>query len=551
MYLEHASYSYPTHLVPLVDLALTLLLLALLAWICHRDAVEPRTANPAWLDKLWSTARSASRAGARTLVGLFVLGLLASAASHLMLGPPVPRVVDEFSYLYGAETFARGDLTNPPNPHHDHFEMVHVLPEPTVQSKYPPAQALVLALGVALGEPAAALWLMTGLLTAAVAWLLSLRLPPPWPLLGAFLALFRVGLGSYWNQSFWGGSVAAFGGILALGAAWTCARRFRPGPAAVLGFGLIVLATSRPFEGLLFALPLAWFLASRLLRASNRRRAMVVPPLLAVLASGALALGAYHHAVTGDPLLFPHSAYSESVGIGDPHFLWQVDSNPWWWKAATLGLERTTFVLFFFLGLGGSVLAFLAWPDVRRSSFLRLATAAAAATLFGAFLTRPFFVHYSAPLAGVVVLLSVVGLRRLTLRLTREGRDGRLLAPAFVAAQLVLCLVQLPAHRPDADSTARHRQAVEAWLGEEPGLDLVFLCSDWLRDDWMFNPPDLETAEVLWVRELSDDENEALVADFPARQVWHLVLDQDGVELRQGRHDGEVTFTRSDGDLRP
>lgn len=542
MYLEHASYGYPTHLVPLLDLALTLLLLALILWIRRRSSTDP-----AWARALWHVARRASTKTPRMLAGLFLLGVLASAAVELVLGPPVPRVVDEFSYLFAAETFARGDLTNPPSPHWRHFDMVHVLPgppNPTVQSKYPPAQGLVLALGFLLGRPSAALWLMTGGLAAAVAWLLALRLPRPWPLFGALAVLFRVGLGSYWNQSYWGGTVAAVGGILALGGAWSLARSPRPGPAALLGLGLVVLAASRPFEGLLFALPIAVVLACRLatVRGDRGGRLGVVLTLLAVLGVGALALAGYDDAVTGDPLLLPHAAYSDLVGIGDPHFLWQVDGGVGWQRALALGFERTSFVLFFVLGLAGSLLAVLAQPELRSQRGLVLAALAAGATLVGAFLTRPFYVHYAAPLVGVLVMMAMAGLRRLTLTLERDGRAGKLLAPAFVAAQIVLCLVQLPAHRPDADSVAGLRETTHQWLVKEPGRDLVFLCNESMQNEWMANSPDLEGTEVLWARELTDKENDALAAAFPDRRVWHLDYGPDGVVLRRGGYDGPAAL---------
>jgi hypothetical protein len=84
--------------------------------------------------------------------GLLVLML---RAVLLPLWPvPKPVIYDEFGYILGADTFARGRLTNPTHPLADFFESPYVLQRPTYESKYPPAQSVALAVGEAvLGDP--------------------------------------------------------------------------------------------------------------------------------------------------------------------------------------------------------------------------------------------------------------------------------------------------------------------------------------------------------------------------------------------------------------
>ncbi len=76
-----------------------------------------------------------------------LIGFLLPAGYGLLNGVREPAVHDEFSYLLAADTFAQGRLSNPAPVLPEFFEAPHVLVTPTYNSKYPPGQALMLALG--------------------------------------------------------------------------------------------------------------------------------------------------------------------------------------------------------------------------------------------------------------------------------------------------------------------------------------------------------------------------------------------------------------------
>jgi hypothetical protein len=481
-----------------------------------------------------------------------------------LLPVPVPGIHDEFSYLLMADTFVHGRLANPPHPMWISFETFHVNWFPTYSSMYPPGQGMVLALGQWLGHPWIGVLLSVGAMCAAILWMLEAWLPARWALLGAVLAVIKFGTVSYWINSYWGGAVAAGGGALVLGAMPRIARHARPRDALLLGFGLAILANSRPYEGLLFCIPVAcwflWWLAGRTksLLTLRERMSRVFVPLAAVLALTIAFIGYYNWRLTGHALLFPHVLNTrtyQSVGL----FLWQHPREPLQYRNEQFedfhnGWEREEYdntwrgvlkvtadkltrcgTTYFWWG---AILALPGLPFVFFDRKMRLPLVTFLLGAAGSLAVIWAMPHYAAPLTCVMFLLLVQAIRHLrTMRLA-----GRPLGLALCGALVYLLIADV------SSSVSDHvcdqliwtcqgdpsRAAIAEELFRSPGKHLVMVRygeDHNIHDEWVYNGADIDGAKVLWARDISPEQNAKLFAYFKDRHIWLVMPDTDNSRL--------------------
>ncbi len=527
---------------------LLLLVIAAAAWLLPRWLAKAERSLQRVLSRI-------SRHGALSLLLLAISALIVPAAVTHFTGAPVPTVHDEFSYLLAADTFASGRLSNPSPPLPEHFESFHVLVEPTYASKYPPAQGLLLALGeVAFGDVLWGVRLSAAFAAIAVWWMLRNFLPPRFAFFGALVFLFKIGFASYWTHSFWGGNVAACGGALVLGSARALRERWTVWHGMLYALGLLILAMSRPYEGLVCAALslVVYFQRGGHRFASRPTVAGIVAPGV-VIALGAAFLLRYDVAVTGSPFELPHAHYAKTREAVPAFFLQSRSERPVSTRSEVQRhLERdierydalrtlpgfteeaairVDGIRKFFFGFEWAP-ALLVLPLLLRSRSRRPVIVLLVLAILASLLTTWWSAHYFAPFTAIAILCLVLGIRRLRVLRSRKGPFGRALV-------FGCCLVALPAcwletrtlAEPDNSQGAqwaRDRARIERDLLASPGKDLVLVDYPEGHDEdheWVYDGADLDSSEIVWARSLGDPSDRLLRDRFEGRSVWRLVGD--------------------------
>lgn len=529
-------------------------LVARTRWIAIRHL---RSVSAALLKAFGALAQKRSVCVA--LIG--VLAFAGAAAIGLLVGIPEPAIHDEFSYLLAADTFAHGRLTNPTHPMWVHFESFHVIHQPSYMSKYPPAQGLFLAAGqVFSGYPIAGVWLSFGFMCAAIYWMLYGWLPPNWALLGGFLVILHPELGvrGYWAQSYWGGAAAAGGGALVAGGLRRIVRGSGIQYAVTVAIGLIILANSRPYEGLLFSLPagvvlLRWMVGRNgpPLRASF---VQIIIPITLLLVTAAIGMGFYNFRITGSALRLPYTVHEEMYDQA-PLFLWQKPHREPEYRHTVMRdfhrrmleefylprefvtgflLEKKTALRrelsFYFENVYLMPLLAMLPLMIQRLSRSRwhLFALLTCSFVFAGYLIETFEgKHYIAPITAFVFLLLLQ-----PMRLWR--RRDPLIAGFVIYLIVALSVYGILRSSYDDMQTGgssdwrQHRARVVKELEQTPGNHLVVVSYGPRHSghqEWVYNSADIDGSRIVWARDMGKIENDKLLSYFKTRDAWLLRVD--------------------------
>jgi hypothetical protein len=480
-------------------------------------------------------------------------------------GVPQPMWHDEFSFLLAADTFAHGRLTNPMHPMWIHFEAFHIIQQPTYMSMYPPGQGLMLAAGQLIGHPWIGQLITTALMCALLCWMLQAWLPPTWALLGATLAMLQVGILSYWMNSYFGTSLPALGGVLVLGALPRIQRYARVRDAVLMGLGLAILANTRPYEGLVFSLPIAaamlvWIFESRKISRAAIFCRVVMPLFLILTATGA-AMGYYFWRVTGNAFEMPYQVDRQTYAMA-PYFVWQKprpepvyhhrEMREFYVNWELRDFQRGRSVLGFLRRVGykarilwtfyvGPVftLPLLAFPCILRDRRMKFPLMLAGVVVIGILIETWTLDHYVAPALGLFYLLLMQCMRHLRLFRWRGKGVGHGLArmvPIVCVAMLVL-RVSAVASGTQIEPWQRgnlQRNAIVNQLQNMAGKHLVIVHYGPNHNphiDWIANRADIDASKIVWARDMGE-QNQELLQYFKDRQAWLVDADDKSPELQ-------------------
>jgi hypothetical protein len=521
------------------------------------------------------------RLAARTVVCMLLLAA-APVALRLLLLPhhpvPTPDVYDEFSHLLVADTLRHFRLANPPHELPQFFETFFTFQRPTYSSIYSLGQGLLLAIGWNLfGLPWGGVLLAMAAFCSLTYWMLRGWTTPAWALAGGILAVVEFGPLCEWANTYWGGALAAAAGCLVFGALPRVREAPRPRNGAFLGLGLAIHLLVRQFESVFLFLAVGLFFLPEL-RAALRTRVWLRPAAAAALvfAPALLLTLAQNKAVTGSWITLPEqlSQYQYGVPAGLTFQTPPAPHNPLTPQQAagyqsqlafhqgpeTLGTYlmrlqyRVRFYRFFLLPpLYLAALAFLA--RLREPRYLWVAATLALFAL-GVNFFPAFQYHYIAALSCLFILVCVAGLERIS----RVRIRGQAVGWEAAALLLILCCGQFvfwyAMHLADDAALSQGARLYETWdglnhrnparrimvaqeLDRVPGKLLVFVRYQphhIFQDEWVYNAADIDSARIVWARDLGAAENQKVIQYFPDRVPILLEPDYQPPRLSPYEH---------------
>ena len=506
--------------------------------------------------RIASLAAVLAQRTAWSMLVLFVLPITLRLFLLLIHPVPTPNVSDDFSYLLLGDTLAHFRLTNPPHPLHQFFETYYVLQQPTYSSVYPLGQGFALAAGELLfHNPWAGVAISVGAMCALCYWMLRAWTTPLWSLTGGLLCVIEFGPLSHWMNSYWGGAVSACAGCLTFGAMPRFREKHGVFNASLLGLGIGLEMLTRPFESIFLVIAVLLFFLQVLRQRAELFAILRAAPAAIFIVACALSLIYLHNRrVTGSGLTLPYALSRYEYGVPAaftiqpnpiPHLqLTQQQQLAYVIQSSVHGPDldtvqsyfsrlasRTVFYRFFFLPPLYLALPFffLSLREFRFAWLFATGLIFALGTNFYPY----FYAHYIAALVCLFLLAAVVSLEIVSH-----------LSPTAARLILFFCFAHFAfwygVHFGRNEAIWNYeswdainygdpdgRVAINDKLHKTGERDLVFVRyhPQHKITEWVFNAADIDSAKVIWARDLGFAENEKLRRYYSGRTIWLLDAD--------------------------
>jgi hypothetical protein len=244
---------------------------------------------------------------------------------------------------------------------------------------------------------------------------------------------------------------------------WESFKAPRVRHALILGLGLLILANTRPFEGLVVSIPVAVILLTWLRHNRKHSREIIlvriIAPLTMLLVIAAGATGFYNLSVTGSPFRLPYLVHKETYMIA-PLFIFQSKAipktynhevirsfhtgwelSPYERQQSISGLlsatgDKLASLWGFYIGGVLTIPIIATLPLLLRSKRMRLPWVCCGMLIVALLTVNWVLPHYAAPVTGLLLLLVVQALRYLYQWDWREKPVGRQIVCAIPCALL-------------------------------------------------------------------------------------------------------------------
>jgi hypothetical protein len=484
---------------------------------------------------------------------------------------PTPDIYDEFGHLFVADTLLHFRLANPAHALNKFFETFFILQEPTYSSIYPIGQGVMLAIGRAIfGSAWSGVLVSTAGFAALCYWMLRGWTTPGWALAGGILAAIQFGPLNTWMNGYWGGTLAAAAGCMVFGALPRLADKVNSRDVLVLGIGLAIHLVTRPYESIFLWISVMAFLIVYLLPYGDgptlRTWARTIAILCLAVAPAVGIILVQNKSVTGHWLMLPYRLSQYQYGV-PASLTFQPEPVPHRELTTQQQLEYKS-QLAFRTSDKETIQSFLLRLEYRvryyRFFFLAPLFLAIPAFFFAAFRNRrfrwllltlllfalgtnffpSFQLHYLGAATCLFVLVSVAGLQQISRW-----------SPEAARLVLFLCFIHFAfwyvMHLDDRDDFALAMMRYETWdsinhgnperrilvnqkLAEIPGQLLVFVRytpRHIFQEEWVYNEASIDSARIIWARDLGPEENDKLLALYPGREALLLEADARPPEL--------------------